>query len=81
MATDTSEPFTKMAERVKHNADSTFGGAVVMVPPGDSKPIELLMLDAGADEGQFWATVLTRIQTAMAETDAKKRLGSSYGLR
>ena len=30
-----SEPFTKMAARIDHNAD-TFGGAVVIVPPLNS---------------------------------------------
>ena len=70
-----------MAERIKHNADSTFGGAVVIVPPGDNaKPIELLMLDAQGDEGQFWATILTRIQMAQAERDRLNTQARTFGM-
>ena len=73
------EPFTKMAERIKHNADATFGGACVIIPPGDGKPVELLLLDAAGDEGQFWATILTRIQVAIAESEQKKRQSMGFG--
>jgi hypothetical protein len=76
-----AEPFTKMAERITHNADATFGGAVVIVPPGDGKPVELLMLDAQGDEGQFWATILTRIQVAINENDQKKQVNRTFGVR
>ena len=76
-----SEPFTKMAERIDHNADAKFGGACVLVPPGGGKALELLMLDTAEDEGQFWATILTRIQTAIAEADQKKLANRGFGAR
>jgi hypothetical protein len=74
-------PFQVMAGRITHNADATFGGAVVIIPPGDGKPIELLMLDAQGDEGQFWATILTRIQVAISENDQKKQVSRTFGVR
>jgi hypothetical protein len=70
-----------MATQISHNNDSTFGGAVVIVPPGDGKPVELLMLDAQGDEGQFWATILTRIQVAINENDQKKQVNRTFGVR
>ena len=70
-----------MAERIQHNADAHFGGACVLVPPGGGKALEILMLDAAEDEGQFWATILTRIQTAIHDSDQKKKTGMSYGMR
>ena len=81
MPTATSEPFTKMAERIQHNEDAKFGGACVLVPPGGGKALELLMLDAAEDEGQFWATILTRIQTAIHDADQKKVQNRTFGVR
>jgi len=53
----------------------------VLVPPGGGKALELLMLDAAEDEGQFWATILTRIQNAIHEADQKKMQARSFGAR
>ena len=75
------EPFTKMAERIKHNVDATFGGAVVIVPPGGTDPIELLMLDAQGDAGQFWGTIKTRIQLAVDKLDEQQRVAQGFGRR
>jgi hypothetical protein len=43
--------------------------------------LELLMLDAAEDEGQFWATILTRIQVAITENDVRKQQGRTFGMR
>jgi hypothetical protein len=53
----------------------------VLVPPGGGKALELLMLDAAEDEGQFWATILTRIQTAIHDADQKKVQNRTFGVR
>jgi len=76
-----SESFLKMAAAIELNKDSKFGGACVLVPPGGGKALELLMLDAAEDEGQFWATILTRIQVAITENDARKQQGRTFGMR
>jgi hypothetical protein len=76
-----ADPFTKMAERIQHNEDATFGGACVLVPPGGGKALELLMLDTAEDEGQFWATILTRIQVAINENDQRKLQARNFGVR
>lgn len=77
-----SEPFIKMAAAITLNKDEVkFGGACVLVPPGGGKALELLMLDAAEDEGQFWATILTRIQTAIHDSDQKKMQARSFGAR
>lgn len=60
---DNSDRFTKMAERISHNSDATFGGAAVIVPPANAgAPIELLILDSNADPAQFWGSILSRAQ-------------------
>ena len=77
--TDNSQSFTKMAERIQHNTDSTFGGAVVIIPPGQNgEPIELLMLDAQGDPAQFWSTILTRIQMQMSKLQDAERVAQGF---
>jgi hypothetical protein len=84
MDTDTSDksvPFQVMTHRIIHNADAKFGGACVIVPPGTGKPVELLVLDASEDEGQFWATILTRIQMAMDDKNRQTQQARVFGVR
>ena len=79
MAETPDVPFQEMSLRIQHNKDAKFGGACVLVPPGGGKALELLMLDAAEDEGQFWATILTRIQTAIHDADQKKLQARRFG--
>ena len=81
MADDKSLPFQVMTQSIIHNAGGEFGGACVIVPPGGGKTIELLMLDSAADEGQFWSTIMTRIQMAIAESDKKLQQSRTFGVR
>ncbi len=76
-----ADPFTKMAERIALNEGATFGGACVIVPPGETTPIEMYVLDSAQDPGQFWATLKTRIEMAVLEIDEKKRMAMGYGRR
>lgn len=73
------QPFMTMAQRITHNLDASFGGACVLVPPNGGTPIELLMLDAHGDEGQFWATIITRIQMAMQAAEQKNAQTRVFG--
>lgn len=78
--TDASR-FQKMAERIEHNANSTFGGAAVIVPPADGgDPIEIMLLDSRGDVAQFWSTLKTRIDIRIAELQMlQMRQQSPYG--
>ncbi len=75
------EPFTKMAAAIVHNAESPFGGAAVIVPPGTSQPIELVQFGSNADDGQFWATLLTSIQMRMKKIEEQQMVGRTFGIR
>lgn len=75
-----AEPFTKMAQRIEHNSDAKFGGAVVIVPPVGEQ-IELLMLDEAADAAQFWGTLKTRIQFALDKLEEQQRTAQGFGRR
>lgn len=68
-----SDSFRKMAEQIDHNAQSGFGGAAVIVPPGDSgEVIELLLLDSKGDPAQFLSTLMTRIQLMVQDLEAQR---------
>jgi hypothetical protein len=77
-----SEPFTKMAARIEHNAEgSTFGGAVVIMPPVGEQ-IEMLVFDAGTTAGAtFWSTLKTRIEMEISRLDEQQRTAQGFGRR
>lgn len=82
MPTDTSEPFSQMAELIKHNEGKPFGGACVIVPPGDGNPINIVQFSSGTGtEAQFWTSIVSLAQAAVAEIDAKKQIGRTFGVR
>ena len=75
------EPFTKMAERISHNADAKFGGACVFIPPNGGKTIEILVLDTSENEAQFWDSIINRVRDALAETTRLQQQGPAFGRR
>jgi hypothetical protein len=62
---DVAEPFARMAEQIRHNKDTLFGGAIVLVPPqqGGSN-IETLMLSQ-SDPVVFWSTCKSLVDRAL----------------
>lgn len=70
--------FDRMSERMKHNQDSPFGGAAVVVLPG-GETIEVLVLDPSADEAQFLSVVATRLQEVTAKIDKQRQASMAYG--
>lgn len=77
-----AKSFSRMAERVLHNQDSVFGGAVVIIPPKNAgEQIELLMLDSAGDPAQFWSTIQTRIAIVMDKLKDQERNANAFGRR
>lgn len=76
-----SERLRRMAARIDHNAEtSTFGGAVVIIPPDQGgDPIEILILDSQGDSAQFWGTVTHRVKAAIDQLDEVRKQG--FGVR
>jgi len=69
--------FREMAEKIAHNVDSSFAGAVVIVPPdGGGEPISLLILDSTKDPIQFWSLIEARA-TANKNTLLSGRSGAN----
>ena len=79
---EAAERFRAMAAAIEHNANATFGGAVVIIPPANAgEAIELLILDLKADPAQFWSTIDTRIKIKLAELDGQQRNQTAFGSR
>lgn len=69
--------FDDMAVQIRLNRDAKFGGAFLMVPPGDSEPFSSLMLNQ--DEASiFWAAVQTLATLAQG---ALERAARQQGFR
>jgi hypothetical protein len=48
-----------MAEAIDLNEGKPFGGAVVIIPPGDGPPVEILTMDSRQDGLQFYSNIKT----------------------
>lgn len=77
---DLSTPFTDMADRIDLNAEQGFGGAFVIMPPGDDAvPCVMLLLDNSGNPAVFWGSVMTRCQIALEELKQKEESMSGFG--
>lgn len=75
-----AQRFSRMAQRLEHNLDSTFGGAFVIVPPsGAGEPMEALILDSAGDPAQFLMLLQAKIAHALKEIEDRER--SMGGMR
>lgn len=78
---DNAEPFARMAESIRHNADKPFGGAVVWVPPdGKGEPVEMLLLNSPQDVAQFFGMIKATAELKLAEEAVREqRQNMGYG--
>lgn len=83
MPTDTAEiaaRFRAMADAVERNAQGSFGGAFVVIPPeGGGEPLETLILDNRQDIAQFWIFLKTKSENEIAAVDQKQRAAATFG--
>ncbi|MDE2099019.1 MAG: hypothetical protein KGL39_17325 [Patescibacteria group bacterium] len=82
MPIDTAEKFRLMATAIERNAEGSFGGAFVVVPPPEAgEPLETLILDTKQDPAQFWMLLKTKCDLELAALDAKQRQQATFGGR
>lgn len=76
---DRSAPFIVMADKIGLNKDYGFGGAFVVVPPGeDAAAVTLLMLDDGSSPAMFWSNLQTMAAIALQKIEDENRPGGAY---
>lgn len=69
----------RVADQIEKMDADTFGGVAVIVPPQDGgDPIEVLILDPKKNIGQFYSTVLTRVQFEMGEMEQRSRQQQAF---
>lgn len=67
-------PFAAMAEQIRHNGSTSFGGAFVIVPPAiGGEPIVTLVLDPRQDPILFWSSVKSKVDMVLAQLDEAAR--------
>ena len=71
-----------MADAIERNAEGSFGGAFVVVPPPEAgDPLETLIIDTKQDPAQFWMLLKTKCDIELGALDAKQRQQSTFGRR
>lgn len=82
MTSTAPQRFRAMADALEKNADGSFGGAFVIIPPeGGGDPIETLILDSKQDLAQFWNAVITKCQIMLASAEQTSRQNATFGRR
>jgi hypothetical protein len=71
--------FRNMADQIDHNASAGFGGAFVIVAPGDDGAIELLQIASNVDSSMFWKNLDGMCKAKIEELDRKNRHGAAFG--
>ena len=74
-----SDHFRAMAEAIDLNIGKPFGGAVVIIPPGDDVPIEMLILDSREDGLQFYTSIKTMADVAYRNLLEKEQSKKVFG--
>jgi hypothetical protein len=66
--------FEEMAKQIRLNDGAKFGGAFLVVPPGDGEPFSSLMLNQ-EEPSIFWGAVKTLAEVAMQALDPRNSQG------
>lgn len=75
-----SDKFRAMAEAIDLNEGKPFGGAVVIIPPGDDAAIEMLVLDSREDGLQFFTNIKTMADVAYNNLLQKEQQKRTFGV-
>jgi hypothetical protein len=74
-----SDRFRAMADAIDLNEGKPFGGAVVIIAPGDDSPIEMLILDSREDALQFYMSIKTMAEVAYNDLLIKRQNNKVFG--
>lgn len=78
--------FREMAERIDRATEAEFAGAMLLVPPGESEPLTMLLVDPQQKPEIFWFAAKNRVDTEadafISEMQRREAASSSmYGRR
>lgn len=79
-ASQAARTLDDLSAKVTLNAANGFAGCFALVPPGESEPVTLLILDPEASPAVFWSLVSTKAKMALdALADEESRNGPMAG--
>lgn len=78
---DQASLFRNMAAKIELNSNEAFGGAFVVVPPGEGDPFSSLILDSDADPASFWGVLKAKCDIALSKLDMAERQKKGFGVR
>jgi hypothetical protein len=73
--------FRKMAERLEKNEGEPFGGAAVIIPPGEFNEaiaVQMLSLDPAPDGALFWGQIRSKADEAVADLAQRARQQNAF---
>jgi hypothetical protein len=70
--------FRQMADRIEKNESEPFGGAVLIMPPGDGMVVEMLNFDPTPDGALFWGAIRSKADEAVAELQQQARAQQGF---
>ena len=76
-----ADAFRAMADKIERNGADSFGGAVVVVPPGGGDPVHILVLDSQQDPSMFWGNLKTKCDIAIHTLDNTQRNQTAFARR
>jgi hypothetical protein len=72
--------FRQMADRIDRNPSEEFGGAFLVLPPGDAgDPVEGMSVAAKPSPVTFWSSVLGQIELAVETFKTNNEPGARGG--
>lgn len=74
-----AEVFRAMADRLGDNASHPFGGAYVIIPPGDSEAMQVFVIDAQHNPAQFFMLLEAKIKFALEQIEIEERRKQGFG--
>ena len=74
-----AERLRQMADRVERNTSEEFSGAFLIIPPGDSDPLDGLTISEKPNIPAFWAGLRGQVEIAIAEMEAAANGGPGRG--
>ena len=82
MSTGTADPaaaFRAMADRIEAAGAATFGGACLVIAPGEAGVVDSLMLSATPNPAVFWSSVEGQVSLVIAEFKQSQQAPSRRG--
>ena len=81
MPSDVAAAFRAMADRIEAAGAATFGGACLVIAPGEAGVVDSLMLSAAPNPAVFWSSIEGQVSLVIAEFKQSQQAPPGMGGR